>query len=259
MAITPIPAFNDNYLWLLDNGVDAIVVDPGDAAPVDAYLKSNNLNLAAILITHHHGDHIGGVPRLKQMYGCRTYGPSNDSVNGLDYRLDQGDSITIEELGLSFQVIDVPGHTRGHIAYFMPESSLCTNGLFCGDTLFSGGCGRLFEGTPQQMWQSMQKILSLPENTKIYPAHEYTLSNLKFASEVEPQNQHLTHYIEKVKALRELNQPSLPSELSVEKQVNPFLRIREPSVISSAMHRVSRDTLSEPEVFAVIRQWKDSF
>jgi len=259
IAITPIPAFNDNYLWLIDNGCDAVVVDPGDAQPVERYLKQHGLNLAAILVTHHHGDHTGGIGQLKQSYPCHVYGPANESIPHVDTACNEGDTVQISPLALKFDVLEVPGHTAGHIAYFAAATVAHKNLLFCGDTVFSGGCGRLFEGTPLQMWQSMQKLMALPDDTLIHPAHEYTLSNLTFAQAVEPNNADLLQYKQQVASWREENRPSLPARLELEKRINPFMRIKEQTVIAAAEQRLNRSNLDESEVFGVIRHWKDSF
>ena len=259
IAITPIPAFSDNYLWLLDNGSDAIVVDPGDARVVDNYLTQKGLNLVAILVTHHHADHIGGVSQLKNRYNARVFGPANEPISQLDIRCREGDLVEIPELGLSFSVIDVPGHTAGHIAYFAAASTNNNNVLFCGDTLFSGGCGRLFEGTASQMWHSIQRLMDLPDDTLIHPAHEYTLSNLKFAEAVEPSNASLATYKKRVLKWRESGKPSLPALMATEKDINPFMRIKRTSVIEAAERRMAQTQMSEADVFGAIRHWKDTF
>lgn len=259
ISITPIPAFNDNYLWLIHDENKAVVVDPGDPDPINRFLKQNNLNLVAILITHHHRDHTGGLLALKNRYNCRVIGPLNESIEGVDIRCQQDDLIAIDELKLSFKVIDVPGHTAGHIAYFAAKAEHHENLLFCGDTLFSAGCGRLFEGTASQMWHSISKLMALPDDTQIYPAHEYTLSNIEFALSVEPGNQALIDYNEKSKSLRNNNIPTLPAILATEKAINPFMRVQQPSVIKMAESRSKDINLSDSEVFAVIRHWKDTF
>lgn len=259
IAITPIPAFNDNYLWLLDNGSEAAVVDPGDAAPVEEYLERHSLTLSAILITHHHGDHTGGINRLKSRFNCPVYGPAKERIPNIDYPLNQTDSVTIDALNLNLRIIEVPGHTAGHIAYFAPRTEINDNLLFCGDTVFSGGCGRLFEGTAAQMWDSMQKLMQLPDDTLVFPAHEYTLANLKFALAVEPNNQALHDYQASVISKRNANRPSLPTNIGLEKTINPFMRVRESDVTAAALKLAGHSDLKEPEVFAHIRQWKDNF
>ena len=259
IAISPIPAFNDNYIWLIENNGYAAVIDPGDPAPVKRALEDKGLQLSAILITHHHADHTGGVAALKAQYSCHVYGPARESIRHIDEPLKQDDTIIVQELGLSFTIFDIPGHTAGHIAYFCKDPCLETPIVFCGDTLFSGGCGRLFEGTPGQMWESLQKLIKLPHSTKVYCAHEYTSSNLQFASAVEPDNADLAEYASKTTALRQNSQPTLPSTIGLELKINPFLRIRESEVINAALKRSDRDQLSESEVFAAIRSWKDTF
>ncbi|RZJ03136.1 MAG: hydroxyacylglutathione hydrolase, partial [Rubrivivax sp.] len=184
MTLTPLPAFDDNYLWLLDNGREALVVDPGDAAPVAAALDARGLTLAGILLTHHHADHVGGVNALRDRLRGPLYAPANEQMPEPVTRVQGGQ--TVELLGLRFAVIDVPGHTAGHIAYFAADVPGSAPLLFCGDTLFSAGCGRLFEGTPAQMHASLQSLAGLPDDTRVCCAHEYTLSNLRFAREVDP-------------------------------------------------------------------------
>ena len=259
IAITPIPAFNDNYLWLIDNGQDAVVVDPGDANAVFDHLTKSQLNLVAILVTHHHADHTGGVQALKQRYGCHVIGPAQESIAGLDQTCSEGELISIPELDMTFKVLEVPGHTLGHIAYFATATQSHGNLLFCGDTLFSGGCGRLFEGTASQMWHSIQKIMALPDDTQIFPAHEYTLANLQFAEQVEPDNDQLLGYKRQVTVWRSQARPSLPAILAREKQINPFMRVQSASVITAAEKRLKRAAASSDEVFAAIRRWKDIF
>jgi len=259
ISITPIPAFNDNYLWLIHDKRNAVVVDPGDAAAVDRFLQENNLNLLKILVTHHHRDHVGGLEALKNQYGCQVIGPAKESISGLDVTCEEGDTVEIPQLELELKVIDVPGHTAGHIAYFSAKTLQHANLLFCGDTLFSAGCGRLFEGTANQMWQSIKKLMALPDDTQIFPAHEYTLSNIQFALAVEPENKALKAHQDKVKALRNNNIPSLPATLSLEKAINPFMRVEQPSVIKMAEMRFNGVNLDSAEVFGLIRHWKDTF
>ncbi len=259
LSIHPIPAFNDNYLWLIRYQNNAVVVDPGDAEAVENYLQSHQLCLTAILITHHHHDHTGGVKQLKATHHCRVYGPDSAKISDIDVLCQPSSTCNPDGLPISFNVIDVPGHTLDHIAYFASQSDLLDNTLFCGDTLFSAGCGRLFEGTPQQMWYSIQKLMALPDSTQIYPAHEYTTANLKFAAAVEPDNSKISDYRCIVDKLRADNKPSLPTILKLEKQVNPFMRVEEPSVIQAAKNRLGKMSVETVEVFAEIRHWKDSF
>jgi hydroxyacylglutathione hydrolase len=256
MKLIPLPAFQDNYLWLLHDGHRALVVDPGDAQPVLSFLERNDLQLEAILVTHHHADHVGGVDAVRNATGAQVYGPARERIPEPLIRLDEGDAITV--LGLRFEVIDVPGHTAGHIAYYSADMDGAPL-LFCGDTLFSGGCGRLFEGTPEQMLASLEKLSSLPGSTRVCCTHEYTLSNLRFARAVEPDNADLIHYIERCEALRARSQPTLPSTIEQEKRINPFLRTRLAGVAEAARRHDPATPQDEVAVFAAIRQWKNEF
>ena len=253
----PLPAFTDNYIWMLHNGRQAIVVDPGDSAPVVHALKHLNLTLQAILVPHHHADHVGGVDALRDATGATVYGPAREQIPEPLVRLSHGD--TVEALGLHFSVMDVPGHTAGHIAYFCPEMDGAPL-LFCGDTLFSGGCGRLFEGTPAQMLDSLDQLAALPGDTRVCCTHEYTLSNLKFARAVEPGNAALLHYSSRCEALRSQNLPTLPSQMALERDINPFLRVRQTAVAQAACGydtQVHQD--DAVAVLAALRQWKNEF
>jgi len=255
LSVLTIPAFQDNYLWLIHNGAQAAVVDPGDAAPILSALAENRLALAAILLTHHHADHVGGVPRLLQHAQVPVFGPRGENIPHVTEPLGEGDRVTVPGLGLQCEVYDVPGHTRGHIAYYAKDPGW----LFCGDTLFAGGCGRLFEGTPEQMTTSLDKLAALPDQTQIFCAHEYTLSNLRFANEVEPLNMALKARIEREQARRHQGQPTVPSTMIVERETNPFLRFREPQIadrLISAGHLSSREPIA---VFAALREWKNSY
>ena len=240
---------------MLHDGQRALVVDPGDPHPVLEALDRLGLKLAAILVTHHHPDHTAGVAALRQATGAAVYGPQREAMPEPLTRLAQGQQAS--SLGLHFQVIEVPGHTAGHIAYYCAA----VNGaplLFCGDTLFSAGCGRLFEGTPAQMLASLDALAALPDNTQVCCAHEYTLSNLRFACAVEPGNAALADYAAAAQGLRAAQQPTLPSSLLLERRINPFLRSRERDVIRSvqAFDAAARD---EVAVFAALRQWKNEF
>ncbi len=252
----PLPAFSDNYIWLLHDGSQALVVDPGEAAPVFEALQREGLQLRSILVTHHHADHVGGVAELREATGAEVFGPAAEAMPEPIVRVAGGE--VARALGLDFQVIDVPGHTAGHIAYYHPAIDGAPV-LFCGDTLFSGGCGRLFEGTPAQMLDSLDRLAALPGDTRVCCAHEYTLSNLRFARAVEPGNTELIHYLAHCEALRADNRPTLPAKLAQERAINPFLRSREPAVVAAARARDADQSTSEAGVFAVLRQWKNEF
>ncbi|MBC5783377.1 hydroxyacylglutathione hydrolase [Ramlibacter sp. USB13] len=257
MRLIALPAFQDNYLWLLHDGQRALVVDPGDAGPVQAFLADQGLQLEAILVTHHHPDHVGGVDALRDATGARVWGPARERIPEPVTRLSEGDAI--EVLGLRFEVLDVPGHTAGHIAYYCPDFEGAPL-LFCGDTLFSGGCGRLFEGTPAQMFDSLAKLAALPGATRVCCTHEYTLSNLKFATAVEPGNSQLNHYRQQCEQKRSHGEPTLPSTIAVENGINPFLRTRQPAVAQAAHgHDPAADPADPVAVFAALRQWKNEF
>ncbi len=258
MKLIPLPAFQDNYVWLLEDRGRAVVVDPGDAAPVLAALQQAGATLEAILVTHHHADHTGGVVALHEATGARVAGPASASIPGPCEPLAGGNHV--RALGLTFDVIDVPGHTAGHIAFFCAEPG---GGqpplLFCGDTLFSAGCGRLFEGTPAQMLASLERLAALPANTRVCCAHEYTLSNLRFARAVEPGNQDLMHYQAHCEALRARGLPTLPSTIGLERAVNPFLRSRLPALAQAVSAERGADAQDAEAVFAALRQWKNDF
>jgi hydroxyacylglutathione hydrolase len=257
MNLITLPAFTDNYIWMLHDGRQAIVVDPGDAAPVAAALDAQGLALAAILVTHHHPDHVGGVAALRPRLLGPVYGPAREAIPQPFLPLNDGDSVQL--LGLQFQVIDVPGHTAGHIAYFLPSTGAGVAPiLFCGDTLFSGGCGRLFEGTPAQMHQSLGRLAALPGDTRVCCAHEYTESNLKFAHAVEPANAELARYTLACRALRAQGLPTLPSTIAQERAINPFMRCDAPDVITAAQAQGAADH-GGPAVLGALREWKNQF
>jgi len=257
LRVTPVRAFTDNYIWLIHSPGDSsrvVAVDPGDAKPVERALASSNLTLAGLLITHHHRDHVGGVDDLLQnRRGIPIYGPASETIPGNPQRMREGDRALFAELGLAFDVLDVPGHTAGHIAY------VGHGAVFCGDTLFSAGCGRLFEGTAEQMHSSLSKLAALPAETLVYCAHEYTLSNLKFGQAVEPDNQATAVYLAHCRELRARDEATIPSDIRRERNVNPFLRCDDETVKQAAEAYAGRRLPSQPEVFAVVRQWKDSF
>ena len=261
LEIVRLHAFNDNYIWLLRRNDSAVVVDPGDEAPVLAYLEEHHLTLSAILVTHHHGDHIGGIDDLLAHPGLHrvpVFGPAGEAIASVSNPLVDGDRVELPQIGASFDVIAVPGHTRGHIAYYGRNIHSC-GVLFCGDTLFACGCGRIFEGTPQQMWRSLARLAELPGETRAYCAHEYTQANIRFALAVEPGNKALQIRAEQVTRLRAEDQATVPSLLSDELATNPFLRWDAPEVIAAAS-RYSGQTVTEAEqVFTAIREWKNKF
>jgi hydroxyacylglutathione hydrolase len=253
-----LPAFQDNYIWLIldHKRQEAAVVDPGDAVPVITWLgRHPEYQLRHALVTHHHRDHTGGLATLKAATDCRIWGPAAEAISSLDRRLDDGDKINI--LGQTLQVYAVPGHTLGHIAFYCddPEGPW----LLSGDTLFAGGCGRLFEGTPQQMHDSLERLAALPDNTSIYCAHEYTQANLRFAHAVEPANDDIRVRLEVVNDLRLAGRMTLPTTVALEKRTNPFLRSNEPAVITAAEQQQGQRIAAGADTFAAIRAWKDRF
>lgn len=259
LQVDALSAFVDNYVWLLHNSHDAVVVDPGDAAPVRAALRSRGLRLRTILLTHHHPDHVGGAAALKAATGARIYGPAAeaDKIDGLDHLLSDGDNVNLAVPQLHLKVLAIPGHTLGHIAYhaLQPAPGL----LFCGDTLFSAGCGRLFEGSPHQMLSSLQRLAALPASTAVYCGHEYTLANLQFAQTVEPANAAIETAMREVRAWRHADRPSLPSTIERERRINPFLRSAESAVRDAVGRHVGHELGTEDDVFAALRKWKDGY
>jgi hydroxyacylglutathione hydrolase len=249
--VVPVQAFKDNYVWTLRNKTHAAVVDPGEAQPVLDYLAREKLELAAILATHHHPDHVGGIAELLRHFKVPVYGPRGEPIATLTHPVSEGDSVTIPALGVSFSVLDIPGHTRAHIAYYGAGA------LFCGDTLFACGCGRVFEGTAEQMYASLSKLRALPDDTKVYCGHEYTLANIGFAKNVEPGNKALDAREARDRKLREAGKPTVPSTMREEKATNPFLRCAEPAVVESVNKYLGARVSDPVRVFAAIREWKN--
>lgn len=255
MKLIPLPALTDNYIWMLHDGQQALVVDPGEAQPVLDALGRWQLQLDAILVTHHHPDHTAGVSALRQASGARVFGPAREAVPQPLTGVQMGDRVA--SLGLQFEVIEVPGHTAGHVAYYGAEVDPAPL-LFCGDTLFSAGCGRLFEGTAAQMLASLKKLAALPDATRICCAHEYTLNNLKFAVAVDTDNLVLKACLAGAELARSRQQPTLPSTLALERQINPFLRTDQHTIVS-AVQRFDASVSDQLSVFAALRQWKNEF
>lgn len=255
MLLNPValPAFRDNYIWGLAREGAALVVDPGDAAVVEAWLAREGHSLRTVLVTHHHADHTAGVPALKARHGCRVLGPAED-IAGLDQVLRGGETLDLAPFG-DARVIAVPGHTRGHIAFHFPEQDL----LFCGDALFSAGCGRLFEGSAAQLYASLQALAALPGATRICCAHEYTEANLRFAAAVEPANPARAAREHEVRSLRDRGLPTLPVSLAQELDYNPFLRYREPAVAAATAGHAGHALAPGEPVLAALRAWKDVF
>ncbi|MGK0441191.1 MAG: hydroxyacylglutathione hydrolase [Pseudohongiellaceae bacterium] len=258
IKIEPILAFDDNYIWCLydTTSQQACIVDPGQSEPVERFLSQRGLSLESIIVTHHHYDHVGGIASLKAKYDAIIHGPVNPDISVLDKHYHADDQVTV--IGIDFQVLEVPGHTLDHIAFYSPNINNSPV-LFCGDTLFAGGCGRLFEGTPELMYQSLQQLSDLPDNTLVYCAHEYTLANLAFAAAVEPNNQELIERIRCDSALRKRHTPTVPTYIGLEQQTNPFLRSHLPSIKISAEQHTGKVLNSNTEVFAALREWKNQF
>ena len=256
--VSYVPAFDDNYIWFIHGLPEmqaekqVVIVDPGDEDPVIEAIEAYTYQPQAIFITHHHGDHTGGIKELVKKYKIPVYGPARERIPEITFPLSEPQRVLIKSMGLEFHILDVPGHTKGHIAYYNDHQ------LFIGDTLFAGGCGRLFEGTAEQMHSSLSKLLDLADNTMIYCAHEYTQANLNFAIHVEPANPQLLNRIEDTKRLRAQQLPTVPSLLKLEKQTNPFLRF-DNSAVKSAAENFAGHVLNSPaEVFKTVRYWKDS-
>jgi len=254
LQIDPIAAYDDNYIWLLTRtgSPGAVVVDPGDEDPVLQTLQQRGLVLQAILLTHKHGDHVGGVAGLLEAWpGVPVYGPAHEPIRNVTQPLDEGAGVRLQGMELDLQVWQVPGHTEGHIAYLTEDD------LFCGDTLFAAGCGRVFSGTHEQLYTSLQRISALPPRTRVYCAHEYTLANLGFARWVEPDNPAILARLQQDRAQREAGRPTVPSTLELELQTNPFLRTAEPAVIAAAQRFAGKTLDRGVDVFTAIRNWKD--
>ena len=256
LTVSPIPAFNDNYIWLITRAgsSDAFVVDPGDGQVVADTLTERGLTLTGILVTHHHFDHVGGLAQLREAYAPVVYGPDNPGIQGIDVTVAAGDRVKV--LGQTFSVLAVPGHTLDHIAYVSDGDAPL---LFCGDTLFAGGCGRVFEGTPEMMHHSLSTLAALPGDTRIFCAHEYTLANLAFASAVEPDNADLAQRVKTATDMRAAGEPTVPSTLALELATNPFLRCQEPELLASLRRQGRLDADHGAGVFAAVRGWKDNF
>lgn len=255
LDINALPALTDNYIWIATPGANnrVAVVDPGEAAPVHNYISNHNLEVGAYLITHHHADHVGGLAALRETHPAPVYGPAReaDRIGPLDYALSGGDRFRLDFLDLDFEIIDVPGHTLGHIAYLAGDI------LFAGDTLFRAGCGRVFEGTHGQMQQSLARLKSLPGTTRVYAGHEYTAANLAFARQVEPGNADIAAALEEVTKLRADGMPTLPTTLRQEQLTNPFLRWDNPGVKSAAIRHAGHDLSDPADIFGVLRKWKN--
>lgn len=253
LRVEAIPVLEDNYVWAIIGNGRCAIVDPGVDEPILSWLRQNKLNLSAILVTHHHGDHIGGISGLLARYRVPVYGPAREAINEVSHPLNDGDRLKLTDMQAEFSVISVPGHTSGHIAYFGHGM------LFCGDTLFACGCGRIFEGTPEEMYESVQKLGNLPGDTLVYCAHEYTLGNIAFARTLEPDNAALTTRVEQERDKRAQGLPTLPSTLALEHATNPFLRCHEPAIREAAERHI-RHSLSNPtEIFAVVRKMKNLY
>lgn len=257
LEIIPLPALGNqnNYIWLLKNKASnhIAIVDPGESEPVLQKIESESLIPVAILITHHHWDHVNGIADITAKYDIPVYTPKTESVSGSTHAVSEGDTVVLDELDLTLNILDVPGHTSGPVAYYSDEI------VFSGDTLFAAGCGRLFEGTPAQMHTSLSKFKALADDTLIYCGHEYTVANLQFAATVEPENKVIKERLADAQKLRKKGQPTVPSTLAIEKQTNPFLRCDVESVINAVSQYSGRKLDNSQDVFAAVRKWKDNF
>ncbi|MEK6593300.1 MAG: hydroxyacylglutathione hydrolase [Pseudomonadota bacterium] len=251
--VVALRAFSDNYIWTIRDGGRAAVVDPGDARPVLDYLRREKLELVAILNTHHHADHVGGNAELLSHFKVPVYGPHDARIPEVSQRLADGERMTLTHFGVEFEVMEIPGHTRTHIAFYGAGM------LFCGDTLFAAGCGRLFEGTPQQMHDSLSRLMRVPDSTRVYCGHEYTLSNIRFAKAADPGNAALDALETRAQKLRDQDLPTLPSDIGQERATNPFVRCAEPAVIASASQYVGKPLAGPVSVLAALREWKNNF
>lgn len=252
VEVFPVPALRDNYIWVLHDGSAAAAVDPGEAEPLIEALQTRGLRLTAILLTHHHWDHVNGAPALQKRFEVPIYGPRDSRVPGRAQALSEGETLTLDAPAVRLRVLEIPGHTETHIALYDDRY------LFSGDTLFSVGCGRLFEGTPEQMLASLDKLAELPDELLVCCGHEYTVKNCQFANRVEPANEALRERLQEAQSMRERGEPTLPVSLGEERRTNPFLRCREPTVVKAASQRAGRELADPVGVFAAIRQWKDA-
>lgn len=259
IQVIPLPAFDDNYIWMIRSGQDVVAVDPGDAAPVEAWLREHDLALRAVLVTHHHGDHVGGLKALLARWKVPVYGPASEAIEAVTTPVLDGERGVLPGVGLDFSVIGVPGHTLDHVAYLVdmgPDESSC---LFCGDTLFASGCGRLFEGSPAQMLGSLDRLAALDPDTRVCCAHEYTLSNIAFALACEPDNPQLLAWHDEARALRAAGLPTVPTTIGLERQRNPFLRADRPDVQQRLAELHGGPVADRLAAFTLMREWKNRF
>jgi len=255
MNIEAIPTLQDNYVWAVHDGRSAILVDPGEAGPILSWLKDRSMTVQAILVTHHHHDHVGGIADLLDLHAIPVYGPARGAVQSAP--VSEGETLIFSDIGMIFNVIETPGHTLDHVCYVARDVQNQQSHLFCGDTLFSCGCGRLFEGTPAEMYASLTRLAQLPDDTQVYCAHEYTLANIAFALEVEPDNAELLARHAEALALRKRGEATLPVSIGRERNTNPFLRCDLPALVVAASQHVKTPLKPGVETFAAIRAWKD--